>query len=233
MIKAIIVEDELYIRKGLRILIEQLNMDVEVIGESVSVRDALEKVNLLQPDLIFLDIKLLDGTAFEFLEKSKNQNFKVIFITSYDTYAIKAIKTGAIDYLLKPIDINELKLAIDRVKNTINKKATIKSKEFIILNSIEGKQIIHLNELIYCKSHKGYTTFYMKNGETFLSSKPLKEYENHLTKNNFIRTHQSYFANVLLIEKFDSKQKLLYLKENITIPVAARKVSDINKKLKT
>jgi len=234
MIEAIIVEDELYIRKGLRILIERLNIGVKIIDESISVRDAIKKTQLLKPNLIFLDIKLLDGTAFDFLEKTKEQDFKVIFITSYENYAIQAIKTGAVDYILKPIDINELKTAIEKVKVLLNKNSIVKPKEEnkIILKSTRGIQIIKLNELIFCKSNKGYTTFYLKSGEHYLASKPLKEYENQLLNNHFIRTHQSYFINVSFIEKFDSKHRLLHLKNNITVPVAARKVAAINKILK-
>ncbi len=228
MIKALIVEDEHYISKGLHILIESLHKNIQIIGISPSVKDAIEKANRLKPNLVFLDIKLLDGTGFDFLEKTIHKKFKTIFITSYDEYAIQALKAGAIDYILKPIDINELDEAIDKVLKDTKKEETINLQNKIVLHFLSETQIVDLNKLLYCKSHKGYTTFFMENGKEYLTSKPLKEYEIILSENNFIRSHQSYFVNSNYIDKFDSKNKIIYLKNSTSIPVSARKVTTIN-----
>jgi two-component system LytT family response regulator len=228
MIRVFIIEDELYIRKGLKIQLKELDKGLEIVGEAASVKEALIKVEKIKPSLILLDIKLLDGSAFDFLDQTKFNDYNVIIITSYDSYAIQALKHGAVDYILKPIDIDELSNAIDKViaNQAVLKSSTSENK--IFLNFINGSQIIVLEELVFCKSHKGYTTFYMKNGKEFLSSKPLKEYENQLQNNDFIRTHQSYFVNSKLIEKFDSKNRKLHLLGNIEVPVSARKISLIN-----
>ncbi len=228
MIKALIVEDEHYISKGLQILIEELNKNIKIISISPSVKDAIEKANTLKPDLIFLDIKLLDGTGFDFLERTIHKKFKTIFITSYDEYAIQALKSGAVDYILKPIDINELEEAIDKVLKDNKKEENINLQNKIVLNFLNETQIVDLNKLLYCKSYKGYTTFFMENGKEHLTSKPLKEYEVVLSGNNFIRSHQSYFVNSNYISKFDSKNKVIYLENGISIPVSARKVTIIN-----
>ena len=229
MVRVFIIEDEEYIRKGLRIQLNELDRNLQIVGESASVNDALSKVEKDKPNLILLDIKLLDGSGFDFLEKVTFKKFKVIFITSYDKYAIKALKLNAVDYILKPIDIEELEQAIDKSIMLIQKDFKIQNSEKIIkLNFINGSQIINLEELMYCKSHKGYTTFYMKNKKQFLSSKPLKEYEKQLSINGFIKTHQSYFVNLNTIEKFDSKNRQLFLNGNTVVPVSARKLSTIN-----
>ncbi len=228
MIKALIVEDEHYISKGLQILIEELNKNIKIIGISPSVKDAIYKTDKLKPNLIFLDIKLLDGTAFDFLKKTTHKEFKTIFITSYNEYAIQALKAGAVDYILKPIDISELEEAIDKVITHSKKEETINLQNKIVLNFLNETQIVDLNKLLYCKSHKGYTTFFMENNKEYLTSKPLKEYEIILSKNNFIRSHQSYFVNSNYIDKFDSKNKVIYLENGISIPVSARKVTTIH-----
>jgi len=113
--KALIVEDKAYIRKGLLNLLQLIETEVEVIGECESVKDAVVVANACKPELIFLDINLLDGTAFDFLKQTENLTFKIIFITAYEEFALQALKIGAVDYLLKPVDIDELQIAIQKV----------------------------------------------------------------------------------------------------------------------
>jgi len=120
MIKALIVEDEEYIRKGLKTMIESLDKDLDIIGECESIVTAETVTKACKPDLIFLDINLKDGSAFEFLEKVNQLSFKVIFITAFEEYALRALKNGAVDYILKPVDVEELEIAIDKVLNLNN-----------------------------------------------------------------------------------------------------------------
>ncbi len=233
MLKIVIVEDEFYIRKGIVSFLDSFNKNTEVVGEFTTINRAVKMVEILQPNLVLLDIKLLDGNSFEFLEKTKHLNFYTIFITSYDNYAIRALKAGAVDYILKPIDIDELEAAIDKVF-LLQNEAKLQSQitlqnQTITLNFINETQIIEVKNLLYCKSSKGYTTFFMLNGKKHVASKPLKEFEKKLTECQFIRAHQSYFVNTKFINKFDSKTRLIYLNDHITVPVSARKVSIINK----
>ncbi len=230
--KTLVVEDKAYIRKGLLNLLQLIDTEVEVVGECESVKDAVTVANACKPDLIFLDINLADGTAFDFLDKTENLNFKVIFITAYEEYALQALKLGAVDYLLKPVDIEELKTAINKVstlsveiqKQQIStaRKGFSNDDDTLILSLHDSFQIINLKELIYCESDKGYTTFYLNNGKKHLASKSLKEFEGKLNPIYFTRPHQSFIVNLKFIDKYD-KSGAIHLKNGIKIPVSARK----------
>ena len=230
--KAILVEDKAYIRKALLNLLQLIDSEVEVIGECESVKDAVVVANACKPDLIFLDINLLDGTAFDFLEQTTSLNYKVIFITAYEEFALKALKAGAVDYLLKPVDIEELKTALQKVKNLpiTEQQQQIKTvKEVwnnedskLILSFHDSFQVVDLNELLYCESDKGYTSFYCSDGKKYVVSKTLKEFEERLTASTFIRPHQSFMVNLKFIDKYE-KSGLIYLKNGKKIPVSSRK----------
>ncbi len=232
MMKTLIVEDKENIRKGLLRLLELIDANINVVGECATVKEAVVVANACKPDLIFLDINLIDGTGFDFLEQTENLNFRVIFITAYEEYALQALKIGAVDYLLKPVDIEELKTAINRVmelptqvqKQQLKtaKQAYNNDDETIILSLLDSFQIIDLKELLYCESDKGYTTFYLNNGKKYLASKSLKEFEEQLTKNSFTRPHQSFLVNLKYIDKYD-KSGTIYLKNGKKIPVSSRK----------
>jgi len=233
MIKTIIIEDEAYIRKGLVSFIEQLDKGIDIIGECESVQEAITVVKACKPDLIFLDIHLQDGNAFEFLEKTDQLDYCIIFITAYAEHALPALKKGAIDYILKPVDLDELSEAIDKAlanialktsqKTAINQVPnTKKNKEKLVLRLQDGLQIIDLQELRYCKSDKGYTTFYLTNNRSFLASRPIKDFEQQLPTDLFVRTHQSYCVNLNFIDKYD-KNGYAVLKDGEHIPVSSRK----------
>ncbi|WP_299840208.1 LytTR family DNA-binding domain-containing protein [uncultured Tenacibaculum sp.] len=232
MIKALIVEDELYIRKGLISMIASLDKDIDIIGECESVQEAITVTKACKPDLIFLDINLKDGIAFDFLDQVKDLKFQVIFITAYDQYALQAIKNGAVDYILKPVDIDELSDAIDRVQTITADRSThleivkeqfVENKrEHIVLRLQEGYQIIRFEDLMYCQSDKGYTTFYTNDKKSYIASKPIKEFESQLPNDLFVRTHQSYMVNLRFIDKYD-KTGYAFLKSGVKIPVSTRK----------
>ncbi len=232
MMKTLIVEDKENIRKGLLRLLELIDANINVVGECATIKEAVVVANACKPDLIFLDINLIDGTGFDFLEQTENLNFRVIFITAYEEYALQALKIGAVDYLLKPVAIEELKTALNRVMElpTQVQKQQLKTAkqaynndgETIILSLQDSFQIIDLKELLYCESDKGYTTFYLNNGKKYLASKSLKEFEEQLTKNSFTRPHQSFLVNLKYIDKYD-KSGTIYLKNGKKIPVSSRK----------
>lgn len=229
---ALIVEDKTYIRKGLLNLLELADSSIQIVGECESVKDAVIVANACQPELIFLDINLIDGSAFDFLEQTNHLDFKVIFITAYEEYALKALKIGAVDYLLKPVDIDELQIALAKVQNLsistqqeqINTAKTIwnTKNETLILSLQDSFQVIELNNLMYCESDKGYTTFYCNNGEKHIASKTLKEFEERLLMANFTRPHQSFMVNLKFIDKYD-KSGVIHLKNGQKIPVSSRK----------
>ncbi len=230
--KTLLIEDKAYIRKALLNLLQLIDSEVEVIGECESVKEAVIVANACKPELIFLDINLLDGTAFNFLEQTKNLTFKVIFITAYEEFALQALKIGAVDYILKPVDVEDLRVALQKVKSLpiAEQQKQIKTvKEVwnnedskLILSLHDSFQVVDLNELLYCESDKGYTTFYCSDGKKYLASKTLKEFENQLIAANFIRPHQSYMVNLNFIDKYE-KSGVIYLKNGKKIPVSSRK----------
>ncbi|MCV9387397.1 LytR/AlgR family response regulator transcription factor [Reichenbachiella ulvae] len=230
--KAIIVEDKAYIRKGLLNLLKTVDAEMEIIGECASVKDAVVVANACKPELVFLDINLTDGTGFDFLDQTEHLDFKTIFITAYEEYALKALKKGAVDYLLKPVDIDELQLALKKVKATpitqqkeqitTAKKVWYQNDATLVLSLSDSFQVINLDELLYCESDKGYTTFYLTNAKKYIASKPLKEYETRLEKVNFTRPHQSFMVNLKFIDKYD-KTGIIHLINGQRIPVSSRK----------
>ena len=157
--KTLIVEDKAYIRKGLLNLLQLIDTNVEVIGECESVKDAVVVASACKPELVFLDINLLDGTAFDFLEQTENLTFKIIFITAYEEYALKALKNGAVDYLLKPVDIEELQIALQKVaalpieeqKQQIKAVKEVWNNEGskLILSLHDNFQVVDLYELMF------------------------------------------------------------------------------------
>ncbi|WP_179007194.1 LytR/AlgR family response regulator transcription factor [Winogradskyella forsetii] len=230
--KTLLVEDKSYIRKGLLNLLNLLDTEVEVIGECESVKEAVVVANACKPELIFLDINLTDGNAFDFLEQTEDLNFKIIFITAYEEYALKALKIGAVDYLLKPVDIKELESALQKISNlpVAEQKSQIKTAKAVwhnddsklILSLHDSFQVIDLKALMYCETDKGYTTFYCSDGKKHLVSKTLKEFEAQLISANFARPHQSYMINLKFIDKYD-KSGTIHLKNGKKIPVSTRK----------
>lgn len=237
---ALIIEDKAYIRKGLLNLLQLLSSNVTVVGECESVAEALVAVRVCQPALVFLDINLTDGTAFDFLAQTTNRDFKIIFVTAYEEYALQALKAGAVDYILKPIDIDELQTALQKVTRVSIEKQHQQIKKVqqvwegeshtLILSLQDSFQLIDLNELMFCESDKGYTTFHLANGQQYIASKSLKEFEAQLLKNSFDRPHQSFMVNLKFIDKYD-KSGMIYLKNGNTIPVSSRKKENFLSKL--
>lgn len=230
MIKTLIVEDEEYTRKGLISQINSLNKGLNIIGECEAVHEAVVVAKACQPDLVFLDINLIGGTGFDFLEQTKELNFKVIFVTAYEEFALKALKNGAVDYVLKPVDIEELETAIEKVLKYPNNGVQFNvaaehfngNKKRLVLSLHDSFQVVEFNDLMYCKSDSGYTTFFLQGGREFMTSKPIKEFENQLPDSIFVRTHQSYIVNLNYVDKFD-KTNFVSLKDNTKIPVSTRK----------
>ncbi|MCH2225466.1 MAG: LytTR family DNA-binding domain-containing protein [Crocinitomicaceae bacterium] len=232
MNRAIIVEDELSIRERLISLIDTINEDITIVGECDSIKDATVLISACKPDIIFLDISLSDGNSLDFLEQVRPCNFTVMVIAANDEYTLKTLKQKAMNYILKPIHMDELRRAIQKSLGIISYSHTTKSSisvrswqenfQKIILSLNDGYQVISLPELMYCSSNKGYTTFFLKNGTTFICSKPLKSFENKFPPMNFFRVHKSYFVNMNYVDKYDRKGYIL-LQGGIEIPVSIRK----------
>jgi len=216
ILKAIIVEDEERSRKLLENLLGQYCPDIELVGTSSNVDHAYQLIIDLQPEVVFLDIEMQKETGFDLLEKFDDIKFEIVFTTAFEHYALKAIKICAIDYLLKPIDIDELKLAVSKLQAHYQKQqlnirlaALMKNKQAknlenfqLALPSSGGLSIVHIKDIIYLKSDRQYTLFYSKSGEVLMTSKNLGEYEELLSDYQFLRVHHSSVINLNEAKKY-------------------------------
>lgn len=236
-IKTIIIDDEKQARNSLISDLRKYTAKIEIIGEADSVENAVKLIDSNHPNLIFLDINLGDGSGFNVLEKCSFKNFKVIFVTAYDQYAIKAFKVSALDFLLKPVDIDELGQAIDKairtndveqLKNNLavykENKTVVDTDKKIVLRELDVVHIVKLKDLISCEASGIYTTFYINNKEQIVVSKNLKEYEGILESFGFLRVHNSYLINAHKIDKFEKADGgFLIMEGGQRIPVSQRK----------
>ena len=210
---AIIIDD---VKEAREILVSDLSYvapDVEIIGEADNVVNGVKLLNSLSPDILFLDIEMPDGDGFDLLEMVKNRSFKTIFTTASDAHALKAFKFSAIDYLLKPIDQEELEHAVNKARGKVdhpkslsllkeNISKDIGKMERMILNTQERIHIVRIADIIRCESDVNYTRFYLQNGEKVLVTRTLKEYDELLSDSGFLRVHQSHLVNTDFIKEF-------------------------------
>lgn len=239
-IKAVIVDDEINCISSLRILFDEISADIEVVGEATRVEQGVEIIKKENPDLVFLDIEMPKKSGFDLLKAFDKPNFKVIFITGYSHYAIQAIKFSALDYILKPIDKEELAAAIKRSREEIgSQKSRLENFEkllerptpnFIVIPSTNGYSKVPLNTILYIEAQSGnYSIFYTNVGKTLVATKPLNYYENLLPQNSFFRCHRSYVVNINKIKEWESLNNELVLQNETRLRVSARKKN----KLKT
>ena len=197
MIKAVIIDDISEAITVLKADLENYCVNIEVIGSADGVVSGAKLIKELKPDLVFLDIQMKDGTGFDLLEILNEVNFKLIFTTASDEYAVKAFKFSAVDYLLKPIDPDELMDAVSRVEGQdkpaqridLLRENFVKAKR-IALNTLEKIHIVNVEEILRCESNINYTMFYFTDNSKLLVTKTLKEFDNLLSGHNFIRVHQ-------------------------------------------
>jgi two-component system LytT family response regulator len=204
------------------------------IGSCATVRESLVLIKTTKPDLLLLDINLPDGTGFDILEQMSPAPCKVIFLTAHMEYALQAFRYGAIDYLLKPLNENEFREALQRVTNahpllqeqiaiTLHSYRNNKQQDHLALRSQQSVQIVGFKDICYLQADDCYTTFFLNDGKKMVTSKTLKDYEELLSGASFHRTHQSYLVNELYIGRYHPKDSLIYLKDGTQIPVSSRK----------
>lgn len=207
MIRTIIIDDETDAVEGLSLLLQINCPHVKVVATANSAKEGINLIHSFQPDLLFLDVEMPHGSGFDVLEKLPERNFKTIFTTAYNHYAIKAIRFSALDYLLKPIDADELRAAVEKVKNSSHEPE--KEQRSMLLENLrqdklqklaipikEGFQYISLNKIIRIEGTGSYCTFYLVGGEKVVVSHNLGVYDELLCKNSFFRIHQSHLINL-------------------------------------
>lgn len=211
MLKAIIIDDEKNGRNTLNYLINAYCEEkVRIVAMAENVNEGIEAIKLYSPDIVFLDVQMKKETGFDLLEKIGKIEFSIIFTTAYDQYALNAIKYSAVDYLLKPIDVNELNEAIDKVINltkddnlTENQKKVSSDNLKIAISSSNELSFIPISSILYCCAEKSYTYFYLNDGKKIVSTKNLKFYEDLLSSHNFMRIHNSNLINLKHVEKYN------------------------------
>jgi two-component system, LytTR family, response regulator len=216
MIKALIIEDEQKSREMLAMLVEQNCPTLQLVGQAKNVAEGAEMIKSLKPDLIFLDIQMPDGTGFDLLEQVQDKKFEIIFTTATDKHALKAIKYSACDYLLKPLDIDELKQAVEKVTGKKNQSPTMENLQFLIqhlkraddnyqkitLPTGNAYEIINIKDIIRCEADASYTHFHLVGGKKLMVSASLKHYEDLLPENEFIRVHHQHLINMNHVTRY-------------------------------
>jgi two-component system LytT family response regulator len=242
MITAVLIDDDINLREGMKGLLSLYAPDISIIGEADSVDSGVKILNKLNPQIVFLDIQMNDGTGFDLLEKLSEINGKVtthvVFVTAYEHYAIKAFRFSALDFLLKPVGPDELEKVIDKIRAVLEKDndyshidlllENIRKKadnfKRIALSNSDGIHLLDINDIIRCESDDNYTKFFIKNGKSILISKTLKEYEELLSENDFVRIHQSHLINLAYVKSYVKKENSFVLMHNdVQLPVSQRK----------
>lgn len=239
--RTLIVDDEAKGRKSLRAMLNLLNAPIESIDEAASVEEAVLKIESSKPELVFLDIMLQKGTGFDVLEALQDRDFKLIFVTAYNDYALKAFRYAAVDYITKPIVPEELEEALNRLNpqddSNLEDKleallANRKGLERLALHDAQGISLVRVKDILYCHAQNNYTEFHIANRKPILVSKTLKEYDDILKDEGFFRVHQSYLINLDQVSQFQ-KQDGGYVKmsDGNLIGVARRKKEELLKQL--
>ncbi len=245
MLTALIIDDE---EKGRIVLKQKLAVhcpNVTVIGEADGGESGKAMIETFRPDVVFLDIEMPGTNGFDMLNNLNEKNFHLIFTTAYNQYAIKAIKFAAFDYLLKPIDIEELKAAISRIPNikpndvsgqlevlAINAQKNIKNFNRIAIPTLDGLSFFNTNELIHLDADSNYTLLYFTDDRKILASRTLKEFEDQLGEEQFIRLHNSHLVNINFISRYiKGEGGQVVLANGKVIDVSRRKKAELMKML--
>ncbi len=239
MIRAIIVDDEPRARETLTGVITRYFTNVQLLGEAAGVNEAFTLIEKVNPNVVFLDIKMPDGSGFDLLKRFKKPTFRTVFVTAFDEFAVEAIKFSAFDYLLKPISTNELRETITKLTEEMSEPEdfTVKLQAFfdnvnsierdkkkIVLKTANSIHLVTISNVVRCESDGNYTWFHFNNQPKILISRPLKQFEELLEPYGFFRPHQSHLVNIRAISRIDKVDGgTLILEDNTPIPVSVRK----------
>jgi|688.fasta_scaffold64598_2 two-component system LytT family response regulator len=236
---AIIVDDELHCREVLRIMLEMHCPEVKVLQECEDGFKAIDAIQLHSPDVVFMDIEMPGMNAFDTLQKLDEINFQIIFTTAYDQYAIKAIKFSALDYLLKPIDADELIAAVTKASEEKEKVQQVQLQQLqhslqnpgndfkLMIGTNEGPYFIPTDDILFAEGQNNYTHFHLSRQRRLVASKTLLEFENLLSDQGFLRVHKSYLVNLKYVERYLSKNGTLLLTDGIEVEVSRRRKDEV------
>jgi len=236
MKKILIIDDEKRIRDFVKRMIDSFDLGVEVYTDGENVETGIAAIKSLKPDIVFLDIQMPDGTGFDLLNQLGEKTFELIFITAFQEYAIMAIKFSALDYILKPIDSEELKTALVNALDTLDFKKeetqyealshnlNAQQKRKLVLKTQESVHVVDLGEIVRCEADKNYTFFYLNNGKKILVSRTLKDFELLLANHGFFRVQQSHLINIDYIDRYDKIEGgSVIMKDGASVPLSTAK----------
>ncbi|MEK8180303.1 LytTR family DNA-binding domain-containing protein [Flavobacterium buctense] len=250
MITALLIDDDSNLRNGMKSLLARYAPEIRIIGEAESVETGTALLLQNPPQVLFLDIHLGDGSGFDLLEevnKKGKLNSQIVFITAHEQYAIKAFRFSALDFLLKPVDPEELEKVIGKLKNIIDKNDNVAHIDLLLenirkkvdnfkriaLSNSDGIHLFEVSDIIRCESEDNYTKFYIKNSKPILISKTLKEYEELLTEHGFERIHQSHLINLVYLKSYIKKDGgYVVMADNAHLPISQRKKERLQELLK-
>jgi len=242
MIKALIIDDEPKSIKVLSTMLCEYCPGVTLVGQAGKADEAVMLVHQLQPNLVFLDIEMPSGNGFDILDRLRPVHFELVFVTAFNEYTLKAFRYNALDYLLKPISIEELQAAVHKAAENIrlksfntqldsflqNLKKTSLPLQKIALPEKNGIVLIPITDIIRCEASRGYTTFILKNREKVLSSKNIKEYEEMLPENTFFRLHHSHLVNLNYIRMYHrGRGGQVEMEDGTLVEVAVRRKDEL------
>jgi len=243
-IKILIVDDEQSARNSLNKIIDSFFSEYTVVGAAINVEDGLMKYQDLKPDIVLLDIEMPSKNGFDFVNSLKEPNCKIIFITAYNQYAIKAFKYSAIDYLLKPVDIDELGGALKRASSSINDINVSLLKEVFLeirdkkvsklaISSQELTEFVDIDSIVRLEAAGSYTNVFLSDGNKILATRILKDFEMLLDEDCFVRVHNSHLININYLQKFIKKDGYtVILQDGSKVPIAVRRKDDFEKILR-
>jgi two-component system, LytTR family, response regulator len=231
---AVILDDELKVRSTIGALVAEHFPDIRILASVGSISEGYEAIVKYKPDLLFLDIELPDGTGFDLLKRFSQLTFKIIFVTGHQEYALDAIRVSALDYILKPVDPDELIRAVEKAGEIISHEEQMlkfqalaenmqgrKVLKRIILHTSDHLQLVSVHDIVRAEADSNYTTFFLAGGKHILVSRTMKEFESLLSGSCIIRVHQSHLVNIDYIDRFVRKDGgYLLLKDGVKIPVS-------------
>ncbi len=242
-IKVVLVDDDKSSIVALQSLLGGHFPNISIAGTAANVGEAIFVIDAVKPDLVFLDINMPDGEGFNVIERTSYKNYRVIFITAYDKYAVRAFEFSALHYLVKPVTLEMLENAVDRYKEVrveemdnslrILRDSLHSKNEKIIIPSTDGLNVVKLNDIVRLEASDVYTLFYMSNGQRFVASKPLNTYEKILEDLPFSRVHSKHLINLMFVKRYlKGKGGSIILEDNTEVEVSVRKKADFLEKLK-
>lgn len=240
MLNCVIIDDEIYGRQNIRTMLHEYFPGIHVAGEEDNVTAAVELIRTVKPDLVFLDVKLKSETAFDLLELFRGQRLNVILITAYKDYALHAIKHGVLDYILKPIDPDEFRSAVNRAllqigdtgDRALNLAGRSKSGSAgIVVKFRDGFQHVEYKNILFLEASSNYTKFHLSGSVVIMSSRTLKEYQNELDGTIFLRVHRSYLINLMHAKNALFKNNTLIMENKVQIPLSKKRQAELKRKI--